>query len=88
MANTSNGVYRDINSARPVQKAAAVTPSDVTVLPVTRGLYVGTTGNLNVVMAEDGATVLFSNVPVGFVPLQVTQVLSTSTTASTIVALW
>lgn len=82
------GAYRSADATRPAGRAAAITPSDVTVLPVTRGIYVGVTGNLNVRMAEDGTTVLFSNVPVGILPIQVDQVLSTSTTATTMVALW
>lgn len=49
-------------------------------------LYVGTTGNINVVTAQ-GTTVLFSNVPVGFFPVVVKQVLSTNTTASNLVGL-
>lgn len=50
-------------------------------------LYVGVSGDLNVITAA-GQTVLFIGVPVGFFPVQVTNVLSTSTTADSIVALW
>jgi len=50
-------------------------------------LYVGVSGDLNVITAA-GHTVLFIGVPVGFFPVQVTNVLSTSTTADSIVALW
>lgn len=79
--------YRDANSTAPAHGAVAVTPSDVTVFPVCRSLYVGTTGNLNVRMA-DGMTILFTAVPVGILSIQVDQVLSTSTTAATILALY
>ena len=79
--------YRDANATVSAHGAVAVTTSDATVIPVTRGLYVGTTGNLNVRMA-DGMTTLFSNVPVGVFPIQVDMVMSTSTTASNIVALY
>ena len=82
------GSYHSADATVSARRAAAVTPSDSTILPATRGLYVGTTGNLSVVMAEDEATVLFSNVPVGVFPVQVIRVMSTSTTASNIVALW
>jgi hypothetical protein len=58
-----------------------------------RALYVGTTGNISVVMVNDNhksspSTVLFSNVPVGIFPIQVVQVKNTDTTASDIVALF
>lgn len=69
-------------------KAAAVTPSDVTILPTTRGLYIGTGGDVAVVMADGGSAVTFSSVLAGFMPVQVTKVMSTNTTASNILALW
>lgn len=81
------GAFRTSNATVSAHGAALVTANDSTVIPVTRALYVGTTGNLNVRMA-DGATVLFTAVPVGIFPIQVDQVLSTNTTAATIVALY
>jgi hypothetical protein len=81
------GVYRSANATVSAHSAAAVTISDATVIPVTRALYIGGTGNLTVRMAEDGNTVLFSNVPVGIFPIQVDQVLN-ATTATDIVALY
>jgi hypothetical protein len=81
------GSYRSANATVAAHSAAAVTPSDSTVLPATRGLYIGTTGNVAVKMAEDENTLTFSNVPVGILPIQVIQVLSTGTTASNIIAL-
>lgn len=80
------GAYRDANATVPGHGAFAVTPSDSTVLPVTRALYVGTTGNVAVMMADD-MTITFSTVPVGILPIQVQKVLSTGTTASNIIAL-
>ncbi len=51
-------------------------------------LYVGGAGNVNLVTI-DGDTVLFNAVPAGsFLPIQVKQVLSSSTTATLINALW
>ena len=71
--------YHSPAAAGPVSSAAAVTPSDDTDLTyVTRALYVGTSGNLRVTM-QDGQTVTFSSVPVGWHPLRVSRVLSTST---------
>ena len=69
--------------------AAAVTPADADLprLPSV-GLYVGVGGNI-AVQTLDGTTVTFANVPDGaFLPLVVNQVLSTGTTATTILALY
>lgn len=73
----------------PSSKAEVVTPSDVTDLPyLTRYLYVGGTGNITAVMA-DGSVVLFSAVPVGTIlPIQVSRVNATATTATLITALY
>ncbi len=81
------GAHRTADATVSAHGAAVLTPADGTVIPITRALYIGVTGNVNVRMA-DGMTVLFSNVPVGVLPVQVDIVLSTSTTASTIVALY
>jgi hypothetical protein len=83
---------RDIASGaatEPASSAAVVTPSDSTSLTfVTRSVFVGGAGNLNVIM-RDGSTVLFTGVLAGsMLPIRVQQVLSTSTTATNIVALW
>jgi hypothetical protein len=71
----------------PGKFAAAVVPSDATVLAPTRALWIGSIGNLTVTMAGDGATVTFLNLPVGIFPIQVTKVLA-ATTAGAIVAMW
>lgn len=76
------------DSTRPASKAAAVTPSDATVIPVTRSLYIGVGGTLVVRMADNSSTTTFSNVAAGIFPVQVDQVYSTGTTASSIVALY
>ncbi len=77
----------DANSA---MRGVAVVPSDATVIPPTRMIYVGTTGVLVVHMADEAstATITFTALPVGFHPLQVDKVLSTGTTAANIVALY
>ena len=72
----------------PAPYAAAVTKSDDTVLTTTRALYVGGAGDLSVVMAGDGATVVFEDIPAGsLIPIRVTKV-KAATTATLIVALW
>lgn len=51
-------------------------------------LYVGVTGDVKVKTAA-GNDVVFTGVPAGsFMPVQVTQVFATGTTATNIVALW
>ena len=80
--------FRSANSTAPAHGAVAVTPSDSTDLPVTRGLYVGGAGNVAVTMA-DGGVVTFTGATAGqFLPLQVTRVMSTNTTATLILALY
>ena len=68
--------------------AVAITKSNSTVYnPMPAALYVGTTGNVNLVTAA-GTTVLFPSVPAGAIlPVEFSQVLSTSTTASGFVGL-
>lgn len=78
----------DLNS--PAYYGAAVTPSDSTDMNiVSRALYVGGAGNLSVVMAGDGATVVFTAVPAGTVlPISVMRVNATGTTATNVTAIW
>ena len=74
----------------PATIATAVTKSDSTVLTDVRGLYIGTTGDVAVTMAGDATAtaVTFVAVPAGAIlPLCVSKVMSTNTTASNIVAL-
>lgn len=71
----------------PAAKLTAITKSDSTVYsPLIRAIYVGVGGNINVVDSA-GNTVLFVGVPQGSVlgPFAVSKVMSTSTTASSMV---
>lgn len=79
-----------------VGRAAAVTPSNTVDIPSVSGgtsnngcvLYVGGAGDLKV-DTVGGDAVTFVAVPAGsFIPVQVTRVYSTGTTATSIVALW
>lgn len=79
--------HRTADATVAAHGAVAVTPSDATIIPVCRALYIGGTGNINVRMADE-QTIVFSAVPVGIFPIQVDQVLSTSTTATNIIALY
>jgi hypothetical protein len=78
------GRSKDIAGA---YSGAAITASDATVIPVTRAIYVGVTGNI-AVRHEDGTLVTYSNVAVGIFPIQVDKVLSTGTTATTMIAMY
>lgn len=79
---------RGVGTSDPASNGAAVTPHDDNELSqVTRALYVGTTGDVAVTM-KGGGNVTYPNVPVGWMPIRVTKVLSTGTTASDIVAVW
>ena len=78
--------HRTANATVPAHGAVAVTKSDVTVIPPTRALYVGTAGDLTVRMV-DGQTVTFIGVTAGIIPIQVDQVRA-ATTASNILALY
>jgi hypothetical protein len=75
---------------RPALHGAAVTPHDSNALVggATRAVYVGGAGNLSVIM-EGGETVTLVGVVAGStLPICVTHVRSTNTTATNIVALW
>lgn len=73
----------------PFDQAVAVTPSDSTILRTTDSLYVGTTGNVAVEMANTTTTVVFVGAIAGEeLRIRVRRVLDTNTTASDIVALY
>ena len=81
--------YRTADATVSAHSAGAVTPSDSTVLNPTRGLYVGTGGDVAVKMANQTTSVIFPDVLGGSIlPIQVVKVLSTGTTASGMVALY
>ncbi len=76
----------------PALNAVEVTPSDtVDLQPSARALWVGSAGDLVVIMAgepDSSVTVVFTNVPAGFwMPIQVRRVL-TSSSADDIVAVF
>ncbi len=79
----------DNTATHSARSGVAVTPSNDTDLTnLTRALYVGTGGNLSVIMAT-GETLAIPSVPAGaFLPIRVSRVRATGTTASGIVAFW
>ena len=72
----------------PLTDGVAVTASDSTVLTTTRAVFVGGAGNLAVVLSG-GTTLTLTGVTAGtLLPIRVTKVKSTGTTATNIAALW
>lgn len=76
----------DLVAGRGVEE---ITVSGETALSHTsRGIYIGTGGNLEVRMI-DGSEAVFTNIPDGsLLPLQVTHILDAATTAADIVAVY
>lgn len=74
----------------PAVYAVAVTPSDDTDLAnVSRALYVGGAGDVEVIMLGGRATVVFSAVPAGTIlPIRVCRVKDGNTTATLILNLY
>lgn len=73
----------------PARNAAAITPHDTNELTaVTRGIYVGVTGDV-LLVTINGHTVTFAAVPAGSIlPVQAKIVKATGTTATNLTALW
>jgi hypothetical protein len=84
----TTGAFRTADATVSAHGAIAVVKSDATVFPVCRALYVGTTGDVAVTMADGQTSLVFTAVANGVFPVQVVQVLSTGTSASNIVALY
>jgi hypothetical protein len=85
--------YRDLSSDGPHPSGVAITPSDLAGLArPTRGIYVGGTGDLRVILADDAddsTPLTFKAVPVGtLLRINVKKVMSTGTTATLLIALF
>ncbi|MGT2429252.1 spike base protein, RCAP_Rcc01079 family [Cupriavidus basilensis] len=80
--------FKDASS--PAVKAAAVTPNDSVVFdPPSKAIYVGGSGDLTVVLADDTNPVTFTSVQGGLpYPLMVKKVMLTGTTATGLVMLY
>ena len=87
MIDTFKNHARSLTS--PPEHGFGVVPSDQTALPnATRALYVGVAGDVAVRLVG-GDSVTLTNLPSGtLIPLRVTHVLGTGTTATGIVGLW
>lgn len=88
MANRNT--HSDADTANPSGSAVAVTPHDTNVLTtgVTRALYIGVSGDVEVVLADGGTAVVFKSVPIGILPVRAQIVKATLTTATNILALY
>lgn len=89
---TDEFAYKPKDRDDPATNGVAVTPNDSTDLSnVTRGVYIGVGGNLQVTLEDmaDGASITLSNVAGGIIlPLRAKRIWATSTTATGIVGLW
>lgn len=73
----------------PYNDAEEVTPSNTVDLSnTTRALYIGSQGTLRVRMAGSGNDVTFTLDKHELLPIRVTRVFATGTSATNIVALW
>lgn len=81
--------YTSADATVSARRAAAITTSDTaTSDDPTRGIYVGGSGNIKVDMVS-GGTVTFSAVAAGTIlPIQVTRVYATGTTATLLIGLY
>lgn len=85
---SGGAAFRSADATVSAYDARAVTPSDSTILPTTRALYIGGSGDVSVVMAY-GTTVTFTALLAGSIlPVQVKQVRATNTTATNLIALY
>ena len=74
----------------PASRAFAITPNDSADLANnTRGIYVGVTGDLRVILTGDTVAVTFSAVPAGsLLPIRAKRVTNTGTTATGLVGVF
>jgi len=72
----------------PARSARAITPSDTTTFDPTRGLYIGTSGDLRIQMSDNTIVTLIGVAGGGIHPFSVVKVYATSTTATGIVGVY
>lgn len=82
--------YRSADATVSGHRFAAITPSDTVDIEVTRGVYVGVTGNVVLIGAEnaDAETVTMVAAAVGEHPWQVRRILASGTTAANLIAIY
>lgn len=92
MANTAKDLVKSFlngNASQSATGAETVVPSDTIDLKfISRGLWIGVGGNVAVVMAN-GSRVTFVGIAAGtLLPIRISRVDSTSTTATTMVSIY
>lgn len=87
---TDSFAGRNDSVTMPASSAVAVTPHDTNELTVySRGLYVGVSGNVAVIPVNGSSAVTFVGLAAGIIhPIRAKVVLSTGTTATSIVAVY
>lgn len=76
-----------VGSDSPATTQLAITPSDTTDLTyITRAIYIGAAGNLVVTPLQGGSDVTYAVLAGQILPVRVTRVKATGTTATGIVA--
>lgn len=90
MADTWGGKDNSISGPAGSAVAIDLSSTDATLGYVSRGIYVGGAGDVKVDMAGPQAgTVTFSAVPAGtLLPIRVSKVYKTGTTATLLIAVW
>ena len=75
---------------QPAKSADSVTPSDSAEFSQPcKALFIGGAGNVTVDMVNDGTNITFVGIPAGMIlPIRVTRVYNTGTTATSIVRLY
>lgn len=79
------------SSSDPAGRAVVIDVSavDQSLTSASRGLYVGGTGNVKVDMAGGDTGIIFQSVPAGAIlPIQVTKIYTSGTSATKMVAMW
>jgi hypothetical protein len=85
---TDNFAQQLGGSGGPYTDFAAATKSDTADLPFRcRALYIGVTGDVAVLAADNVTSVVFKAVPVGVLQVRTNRLMSTGTTATNVVAL-
>ncbi len=73
----------------PAQDAAPIIPSDTTDLPqASRAIYVGAAGDLSVRLVGGSEVTFIGTVAGAIYPIRAERVMSTGTSAASLIALW
>lgn len=83
-----NYIFEEDNSS--ALNGFLVNPSDTNELPaVTRAIYIGTAGDIKLILKKDSEAIILKNVPSGaLLPLRVVKIFAGKTTAEDIVGLF